>query len=1038
MSKTEAQGWPAEFGLAGRRPPSFYRSGDDVAAAAPQAHLLRRAFEVLELDGVLCADHSPLAYFRQVKRITPKRAYELHRTFWNHGGAPLLVLFSDDRVHVYSGLARPGPPASDDVELPCLIEVLDRTSDVLQGFVVSIESGEFFRRHSPSFDPSQRVDRHLLDNLEQARAKLIEVSGKRASGSLLDALLCRLAFTCYLFDREVIGESYLTKLNISNASDLRSLLSITPTRSAKSGLYKLFEALKQDFNGDLFSPSLADEKNAIGDEHIVVLRDFFRGTDVATGQTKLFWPYDFKFIPVETISAIYERFLDAEEKKQGAFYTPRFLAEVVLDMALEGCDSLVGKRFLDPACGSGIFLVGLFNRLAEEWKQANSRARNDRKARELIRLLQESLFGVDISRTACFITAFSLYLAYLDQLSPRDIQALQENGRALPPLVEAEDASAGSGGRNIICADFFDTSANIPSDAHVVIGNPPWGSIATAGTPAARWCSEHSLPIPDKQIASAFTWKASRHVSEEGRVCFLLPHGMLFNHSRSAILFQQAWVTANAIDRVLNLTDLRFLLFEKAIHPAIVVRYRSTPPAEKGHCIEYWTPKADWTVTEAEVITIGPQDRTTVSLEDLLSDLESADAPRIWKSRYWATPRDWRLVDRLLDLPRLREVVAQSREKDESKRWLIAEGFQPVGNSDDPNRAVELQLPSRSFIEASSDAINLFLLADDCERRPTKKVLVRNRSNKNTSVFSAPHVLVTKGFNRVAYADFDVSFRHAARGITGPVEDSNLLRFLAAFLRTPLARYLVFHTSSNWGIYRPEVHVEELLRIPFPLPAQLPNQKRRSQIVREVASIVEKASTASANDFLARPKQINDATRAIEPLVYEYFDVIPQEADLIRDTCSVIVPSVQPTTTRMPVETVKPASQDQCDDYATTAESMLNEWAKRGGSRVTGRVLRSEKLGLAVAVFEKSSEKSSKPKTNSSDEKIIEVLAKIRKAASQNLNTLDIVRGVLVFDRNRLYAVKPLGRRYWTRTVAMNDADEIAGTVLMRSPQEHA
>jgi hypothetical protein len=40
------------------------------------------------------------------------------------------------------------------------------------------------------------------------------------------------------------------------------------------------------------------------------------------------------------------------------FYTPRFLAEAVLDSALTSVPSLLGRRFLDPACGSGIFLVG--------------------------------------------------------------------------------------------------------------------------------------------------------------------------------------------------------------------------------------------------------------------------------------------------------------------------------------------------------------------------------------------------------------------------------------------------------------------------------------------------------------------------------------------------------------------------------------------------------------------------------------------------------------------------------------------------------
>ena len=98
----------------------------------------------------------------------------------------------------------------------------------------------------------------------------------------------------------------------------------------------------------------------------------------------------------------------------------------------------------------------------------------------------------------------------------------------------------------------------------------------------------------------------------ERRVCFVLPHGVLFNHSTTALPFQKAWVRAHSIDRVLNLADFQRFLFEKAGHPAVVVRYRKPAPSDMAHRIEYWGPKADWTVTKAEVITIAPQDRHNI------------------------------------------------------------------------------------------------------------------------------------------------------------------------------------------------------------------------------------------------------------------------------------------------------------------------------------------------------------------------------------------------------------------------------------------
>src|ERR1700741_1538610 len=130
----------------------------------------------------------------------------------------------------------------------------------------------------------------------------------------------------------------------------------------------------------------------------------------------------------------------------------------------------------------------MFNSIAGEWKATNPQARNDRRARELREVLC-NLHGVDINPTACRITAFSLYLAYLDQLAPRDIQELQKKGRALPNLISKPTSTVSAHKRtngNIKCVDFFKLGNDVPTQFFLVVGNPPWGSIAADDTPAGR------------------------------------------------------------------------------------------------------------------------------------------------------------------------------------------------------------------------------------------------------------------------------------------------------------------------------------------------------------------------------------------------------------------------------------------------------------------------------------------------------------------------------------------------------------------------
>lgn len=831
MSVAVDDDWRSEFGILADESNQFFADAADLDApgtAPPQSYAVRRAFELLALDGVLCSETAPLVYFKQVERIVPAEVSRLHGAFWNHGGAAVLALIAPDQVHIYSSLSQPDKgTSSPSSPMPTLVESLQRASSALREFLPAVESGEYFRHHRELFNPEFRVDRVLLDNLHETRRTLLAASGSDAAA--MDALLCRLVFVCYLFYRQVIGQPYLEEIGVPNASHLRDVLATLPRAEAKRHLYALFQKLGEDFNGDLFSDDLAAEARQVSLDAIDVLDRFFHATNVTTGQTQ-FWPYDFAAMPVELISAIYERFLKNDQKSQGAFYTPRFLAELVIDLALAKTSTLLGRRYFDPACGSGIFLVCLFNRISEEWKRENPAAPYDQRARALRAILCGELAGVDVNPTACRITAFSLYVAYLTQLRPPDIQALQRSGRKLPRLIHYTGSPApGPVEGNIWCGDFFEERAPYPADADFVIGNPPWGRIAGRDSLAAKWCAEPSrqYPFPYKQIAAAFVWKAADHAKSEGAVCLVLPHGTLFHHGGTALAFQGAFFRRYSVDHVLNLADYRHLLFEEARHPAIVIAYRPVATEDRGRAIEYWSPKADWLALRANVVTIQPEDRSTLRVRDVLDGLSSSDAPHIWKQHFWATSRDRRIFDRLSFYARLSDRVRRIHETADTKPWLIAEGFQPIGKGDDAAKAVTIRLPTRAFVQARSAALQGFLTEESCSHASDAEIKVRGKSNKDTRVFHAPHVLVAKGFSRIAYADFDVTFRHALRGISGPPEDRPLLMFLAAYLRSPLARYIAFHTSSSWGIGRPEVHVEEILRLPFPLIGRLPCVDKR-------------------------------------------------------------------------------------------------------------------------------------------------------------------------------------------------------------------
>ena len=1036
MPSATKRDWVHGFGLENREPPYFISTIDQVQNSVlnvPQPQTLHSAFELLEIDGVLCIDRNPTVYFKQLPECDPSKILELHKNFWNQGIAPLLVIISPEEVHIYSGLVPPAEQSFKDTEESGLIEKLPLIEEKLRSFILSVETGEYFRVHTPFFNPEKRVDRSLLKNLRATREKLEKVSSVPLEPQTLDALLCRLIFTCYLFDRGIIDQKYLKEIDIHDSVDLKTILA----KRSKSELYTLFRRLKQDFNGDLFTSNLDDECRQIKSEHMAILDDCFNGHDVETGQLALFSMYDFRFIPIETISAIYEHFLKVAGEKQkresGAFYTPRFLAEFVIDNALEGETSLLEKRFLDPACGSGIFLVGLFNRLAHEWKLKNPGSTYQKRARGLMDILTVNIFGVDKNPSACNITAFSLYLAFLDQLSPPDIRKLLVKWDRLPNLVYAPDEknknrkSSGT----IRCADFFTDNTGDIQPVDILIGNPPWGSEKNLNAPIVRWCTEFNKPLPDQQMAVAFIWKAALHLNVRGKVCFVLPHGVLFNHGKTAIQFQQTFFRAHTVERVINLTDYQFFLFEESRAPAVVIRYTLEKPQDSAHKIEYWAPKTDWTVRQAESICILPQDRSRIFLRDILEDMKGMDAPLIWKKLFWATPRDRRLIERLSLFPRLRDHTRQVKEKKVDKPWLIAQGFQPTGPGDSIEKAKTFKLPTKLYIEANR--ITPFITKEECQVIPSDLKFRRGRSDESILIFQAPHVLITRGFSSggCAFTDLPLTFRSSVRGIHGPENHRELLIFLSFYLRSALARYFLFHTSSNWGVTRAEVQDQELMRVPFPFPDQCQDSKKAWQMVRDAATIFDRAY-GNLDVFSNREGLENDTQSTVEEMIYSYFDIDKQERKIIEDTVNVFIPSFRPSRSRQDIPALQPSTRKQQHIYLQCLCSQLNEWASRE-YKTTGNVVSDSSTGIGLVVLEKIRRDSpvaaptTEPKAS-----IVKSLAALQKIVAKSYGTYELVRGLKVFHKNKLYITKPLGQRFWTYTAALNDADEIAATILTR------
>jgi hypothetical protein len=204
-----------------------------------------------------------------------------------------------------------------------------------------------------------------------------------------------------------------------------------------------FNSLDLRFNGTLFHKGHESESLRVPDEFLVSM---IRGLSSADS------PYLFSTLPVEILGSVYERFigkvihitrtgkietkLKPEVRKAGGvYYTPRYVVNYIVEQTVgakissKTPEELSSLKFLDPSCGSGSFLLRVFERLCEEhitWleghptKQRKENCyRDETGALQLTthlkrRIMLNNVFGVDIDSRAVEVTMLSLYLKILE------------------------------------------------------------------------------------------------------------------------------------------------------------------------------------------------------------------------------------------------------------------------------------------------------------------------------------------------------------------------------------------------------------------------------------------------------------------------------------------------------------------------------------------------------------------------------------------------------------------------------------------------
>lgn len=375
--------------------------------------------------------HDVIKFFIEAKKISvdlreEKLAEQAVFYAW-HKSVPWAILTDFESIKVFN--AEWDEP---DVEQSLLFEIpyTDYLTDKRLWWLSkkSMLKGELDKYAEENFKKPKRepVDRQLANDLvrwrtslfselKQWNSKKLLTDGQIAKG--IQQLLDRFIFIRTTEDRKIEGEK-LREL-ARNWEEAKGKINL------EEELKKLFEYYNKEYDSKLFEPSICDALTYEDKLLSLVIKQLYKNKSGIR--------YNFSLINADVLGSIYEQYLGqiqqnetdkkiSKRKSQGIYYTPRYIVDFIVRNTLgEAVKDKSGHEalkvtVLDPACGSGSFLIKAFEILDRHIQRENNQinAQKFTNYARKVQILTSNIYGVDLDEEAVEIAQLNLLLKVLE------------------------------------------------------------------------------------------------------------------------------------------------------------------------------------------------------------------------------------------------------------------------------------------------------------------------------------------------------------------------------------------------------------------------------------------------------------------------------------------------------------------------------------------------------------------------------------------------------------------------------------------------
>ena len=847
-------------------------------------------------------------------------AYQIRRYGWS-AKLPISIITDFEEFAIYDCTKKPNPTDKASVArikyltFKDYIKEFDFLWDAFSKERVLKGSFDKFVQGNASKKGTATVDKEFLQSLDSWRtylAQSISSNNKQLDEDELNFVV-----------QQTIDRIIFLRIAEDRAVEPYGNLKTTLKGDCYENLFQLFKEADQKYNSGLFDFKKDKISGKIKIDNKVIKNII----------NELYYPespYEFSVLSVEILGSAYEQFLGKvirltpahhakiEEKPEvrkagGVYYTPQYIVDYIVESTIgklvEGkSPKEISKiKIVDPACGSGSFLIGAYQYLLDFHKNYYSENGKPSKGKkdspltpegnlttsEKKRILLNNIYGVDLDYNAVEVTKLSLLLKCMEGETQASIanQMKLFNERVLPTLDDnIKD------GNTIIDTDYYGVELDFGYERKVkpfnwqkefkiifenggfdvVIGNPPYVTIGGKEDTLflkreveyllAKYISNQYKP----NLYAFFYERAFNLLREGGLVSFIVPRTFIDNIYYKTL--REFIAKKYSIQRLSKLT---YEVFEDATTggTSICVFEKKAP---RNSYVETREISDEYVLKDKSAILIKQN-------EILIGDN---------KSFSFASPEIQRIVDKL------------------TKGNPKLETYCSVNNGVNTGNAANVLLSEKSL----NNKYKKILEGKDINRYRTKwkglwvhydpslkdRIKLKDLKTKQNKIdfalrdpriFNEPKIIIRQTADKIiGTIDYDKYVtRHSTHCILNDYEPIDL-KYLLGLLNSKLIEFFYTQLIPEKGKAFAEVKAINVKQMPIKRidPKNNKELKNRDEIIQLVDNLIQLNKETSEAKLTSKITQLESkieyCTTKIDELVFELYGLTNEDVTILKST----------------------------------------------------------------------------------------------------------------------------------------------------------